>query len=150
MPFDRRWLISFIAVVLMTQDLQKITKTEVVGLQKLKWLIFHCFFFTIYLNGPNIRIQLAFTVFCPLLIGPLLYQRRIFDLCNQYLNSTSKNIYCVIFYMHPANEWMWTPDLGTLYSYWGPFIIPKGRFYEGSLFRIERKGLYPEGAFFQK
>ena len=39
-PFDRRWLISFTAFVLMTQTYKKITKTEVVGLQKLKWLIF--------------------------------------------------------------------------------------------------------------
>ena len=41
MPFDRRWLISFMSIVLMT-DLQKITKPQVVGLQKLKWLIFLC------------------------------------------------------------------------------------------------------------
>ena len=37
MPFDHGWLISFMAVVLMTQ-----TKTQVAGLQKLKWLIFLC------------------------------------------------------------------------------------------------------------
>ena len=31
---------------------------------------------------------------------------------------------------------------------WGPLVIPKGHFYEWSLFQIERKGFYPEMALF--
>ena len=42
MPFDRRWLIFFYGFCINDTDLQSITKTEVVGLQKLKWLIFDC------------------------------------------------------------------------------------------------------------
>ena len=36
MPFNRRWLISFMAIVYNDTDLQTITKIQVVGLQKLK------------------------------------------------------------------------------------------------------------------
>ena len=42
MPFDRRWLISFMAIVLMRQTYKRLQKTQVVGLQKLKWLNFFC------------------------------------------------------------------------------------------------------------
>ena len=38
-PFDRRWLISFMAFVLMTQTYKRLLKLKW-GLQKLKWLIF--------------------------------------------------------------------------------------------------------------
>ena len=40
-PFDRRWLISFMAFVLMTQTYKRLLKLKW-GLQKLKWLIFDC------------------------------------------------------------------------------------------------------------
>ena len=40
----------------MTQTYKRLQKTEVVGLQKLKWLIFVCLIFTIYLNGPNVSL----------------------------------------------------------------------------------------------
>ena len=43
MPFDRRWLISFYGFCINDTDLQNITKTEVVGLQKTEvadfWLL---------------------------------------------------------------------------------------------------------------
>ena len=55
MPFDRRWLNSFMAFEFNDTDLQKITKTEVVGLQKLKWLNFDCCRNTI----PNDKLEMT-------------------------------------------------------------------------------------------
>ena len=52
MLFDRGWLISFMAIGI-NDRLTKITITQVVGLQKLKWLIFLCLTISIYLNGPS-------------------------------------------------------------------------------------------------
>ena len=44
MVFDRRWLISFMTFVLMTQTYKRLLKTEVVGLQKTEvanfWLLY--------------------------------------------------------------------------------------------------------------
>ena len=41
----------------MTHRLTKNTKTQVVGLQKLKWLIYLCLKITIYLNGPSVILK---------------------------------------------------------------------------------------------
>ena len=59
-------------------------------------------------------IPWAFTVFGPLLTVQQLHKCRTLDACNQYVNGMLKNRYCPTFNMHPANQWMWTPDLGTL------------------------------------
>ena len=42
MSLDRRWLISIMGFCINDTDLQQITKTEAVGLHKLKQLIFDC------------------------------------------------------------------------------------------------------------
>ena len=59
-------------------------------------------------------IHQAFTVFGPLLMVLQLHYHWTSDSCNQYMNSTLKNTYCLAFYMHPKYDWMWTPDLDTL------------------------------------
>ena len=48
---------------------------------------------------------------------PMLYQRGTLDSCNQYVNCRRKNIYCAIFSIYPANEWMRTCDFRTLQLY---------------------------------
>ena len=60
------------------------------------------------------QIRWAFTVFVPLLMEPWLHQHRAFDFINQFVNCTSKNIYCVIgptFYTSSkwmdVNPWSW-------------------------------------------
>ena len=60
------------APVLMTQTYKRLQKSQVVGLQKLKWLIFLCLTNTIYLNGPTVSViapfdkvrKLHFTLIC--------------------------------------------------------------------------------------
>ena len=69
LPFDRRWLISFMAIVLMTQTYKRLQKLKRQDYKKLKWLIFLCFFVTIGLNGPIVYHCITRTKFNQLIIS---------------------------------------------------------------------------------
>ena len=57
-------------------------------------------------DSPRLN-SLACTVFGPLLMESLLTSARYIYSWNQYVTCS------VIVWMHPANEWMWTHNLGT-------------------------------------
>ena len=61
-------------------------------------MYFFFYFFTLFIVSPS-----------SVLFWSILFPQVLFciDSCTQYVNCTLKNIYCVIFTMHPANEWIW-------------------------------------------
>ena len=63
-------------------------------------------------DACNMPMQQAFTEFGPPPMKTCLHQHRTFNSFNLYVNWTLKTLNCVFFYIHPANEWMWTPNHG--------------------------------------
>ena len=96
-PFDRRWLISFMAFVLMTQTYKRLLKLKW-GLQKLKWLIFDCcrktnhlrYIWTDPVSRPSFR-------WCEL-FGQFTFNKRV----NPWKGSITIFVYKHLFRFKPA------------------------------------------------